>query len=68
MKLAFKFSLFIVFLFPFVDKTLSLTDFEIKKICRKDKRKSICIKNLEVKRSNLQKGNLIEIPVIPYKR
>ena len=26
------------------------------------------IKNLQEKRSNLQKGNLIEIPVLPYKR
>ena len=68
MKLALKLSLFIVVLFSFVDKTLSLTDFQIKKICKKDKRESICIKNLEDKRSNLQKGNLIEIPVIPYQR
>ena len=36
-------------------------------ICAKEKRESKCIKNFEEKRSNLQKGKLIEIPVIPYK-
>ena len=40
----------------------------VKKICKKDKKEINCIKNLKDKRSNLQKGNLIEIPVIPYKR
>ena len=50
------------------DKSFSLTNYEIKKICKKEKRESICIKNLQEKRSKLQKGDLIEIPVIPYKR
>jgi len=68
MKLALKLSLFIVVLFPFVDKTFSLTDYQIKKICKKEKKQLTCKKNLQEKRSNLQKGNLIEIPVIPYKR
>ena len=49
-------------------KSFSLTDYKIRKICEKEKRESICIKNLKEKRSNLKKGNLIEIPVIPYKR
>ncbi len=49
------------------EKSLSITDFQIKKICKKEKRESTCIKNLQEKRSNLQKGNHIEIPVIPYK-
>ena len=50
------------------DKSFSLTDYKIRKICEKEKRESICIKNLKEKRSNYKKGNLIEIPVIPYKR
>ena len=50
------------------EKSLSITDFQIKKICKKEKRELTCIKNLQEKRSNLQKGNYIEIPVIPYKR
>ena len=50
------------------DKSFSLTDYQIKKICRREKSESFCIKNLREKKINLQKGNLIEIPVIPYKR
>ena len=52
----------------FGDKSFSLTDYQIKKFCKKEKRQTTCIKNLQEKKSNLQKGNLIEIPVIPYKR
>ena len=68
MKLAFNFCLTIFVLFIFGDKSYSLTDYQIKKICKNEKRKSTCIKFLEEKRSNLQKGNLIEIPVLPYKK
>ena len=61
--------LFLLFSFLlFCDKSLSLTDYKIKKICKKELKESICIKNLQYKRSILQKGNKIEIPVIPYKR
>ncbi len=59
---------FILILLSFNDKTFSLTDYQIKKICKKERVESICIKNLKEKRSNLQKGDKIEIPVIPYKR
>ena len=68
MKLSLKLSLLIFSLFIIGDKSLSLTDYKIKKICKKEKRESICVKNLQEKRSNLQKGDFIEIPVIPYKR
>ena len=68
MKLAFGLYSIIFVLFLFGDKSFSLTDYQIKKICKNEKRKSTCIKILEEKRSNLQKGNLIEIPVLPYKR
>ncbi len=50
------------------DKSFSLTDYQIKKICKKPRREITCIKNLKEKRSNLQKGNFIEIPVLPYKK
>ena len=49
------------------NRSFSLTDYKIKNICKKEKKKSTCIKVLREKRSNLQKGNLIEIPVVPYK-
>ena len=73
MKLAFTLSLVLISLFTFSDKSFSLTDYQIKKICKKEKkglkeRELNCIKNLIEKRSNLQKGNLIEIPVLPFKR
>ena len=68
MKLALRISLFIFVLLIFGDNSLSLTDYQIKKICKKEKKVSKCIKNLQNKRFNLQEGNLIEIPVIPYKR
>ena len=59
-------SLFTLFLMP--GKSYSLTDYKIKKLCKKEKRVLSCIKNLKEKRSLLQKGEFIEIPVIPYKR
>ncbi|KGG04528.1 hypothetical protein EU99_0345 [Prochlorococcus marinus str. MIT 9321] len=68
MKLAINISLFIFTLLLIDNKSFSLTDNKIKKICETQKRKTICIKILKEKRYNLQKGNLIEIPVIPYKR
>ena len=68
MKLVLNFSMFLLAFFSFSNESLSLTDYQIKRICKREKRVSICIKNLQQKKSNLQEGNLIEIPVIPYKR
>ena len=66
MKYILNLSLFI--LFTFVEKSFSLTNYQITRICKKEKRASTCIKNLREKRDNLEKGNLIKIPVIPYKK
>ena len=68
MKLVLNFSMFLLIFFSFSNESFSLTDFQIKKFCKKEKRVSLCIKNLQEKRSDLQKGKLIEIPVTPYKR
>ena len=68
MRLSFILLLFLISLFKFGDKSFSLTDYQIKKLCKKEKRESTCIKILQDKRSTLQNGGLIEIPVIPYKR
>ena len=71
MKLALKLylTLFALFaLFKFDEKLFALTNYQINKICEKEKRTAFCIKILQEKRNNLQKGNFIEIPVIPYKR
>tara|TARA_A100001035_G_scaffold199322_1_gene159845 strand:- start:199 stop:438 length:240 start_codon:yes stop_codon:yes gene_type:complete len=67
MKLLINLCLFLFSLFLLGEKSFSITDYQIKKICKKEKREFTCIKNLKEKRSNLQKGNHIEIPVIPYK-
>ena len=67
MKLALNLCLTIFVLFIFGEKSFSLTNYQIKKICKNEKRKSKCIKFLEEKRSTLQEGKLIEIPVLPYK-
>ena len=67
MKLALNLSLFLFTSVLLMDESFSLTDYKIRKICEKERRKSICIENLQEKKINLQKGNLIEIPVIPFK-
>ena len=64
MKLALYLCLFA--LFTFNDKTFSLTNYQISKICKKEKRASTCIKKFQEKRDNLKNGDPIEIPVIPY--
>ena len=68
MKVTLNLFLFLFTLFTFVDESISLTDYQIRKLCQKEKRFSSCKKDLLEKRSNLRKGNLIEIPVIPYKK
>ena len=68
MKIALRLSLFLLVLFTIDDKSFSLTDYQIKKICKNERKESTCIKMLRKKRLNLKEGNTIEIPVIPYKR
>ena len=68
MKLVLNLFLFSFAFISFSDKSFSLTNYQIKRFCAKEKRVSLCIKNLREKRSDLQKGKLIEIPETPYKR
>ena len=68
MKLVLNLSMFLLAFYSLSNKSFSLTDYQIKRFCRKERRVSACIKNLKEKRSDLQKGKLIEIPVKPYKR
>ena len=68
MKLGLNFSMFLLAFFSFSNESFSLSDFQIKRFCAKEKRVSLCIKKLQEKRSDLQEGKLIEIPVEPYKR
>ena len=62
------FSMFLLAFFSFSNKSLSLSDYQIKRFCAKENRVSVCIKNLLEKRYDLQKGNVIEIPIKPYRR
>ena len=68
MKFVLNLSLFLFTILFFSEKSNSISDYKIKKICIKEKNKSACIRKFKEKRSNLQEGNLIEIPVIPFKR
>ena len=68
MKLALNFFIFLLAFFSFSNESFSLNNYQIKRFCSKEKSVSLCIKNLQEKRSDLQKGKLIEIPVKPYKR
>ena len=67
MKLALNLFLSLFALFTFDEKTFALTNYQISKICKKEKKISICIKKFKEKRDKLEDGDLIEIPVIPYK-
>ena len=67
MKLVLNFSVFLLAFFSFSNESFSLTNYQIKRFCKKGKRVSLCIKNLQEKRSDLQKGKRIEIPITPYK-
>ena len=68
MKLLLNFSIFLLAFFSFSIKSFTLSNFQIKRFCAKEKRVSLCIKDLEDKRSDLKEGKLIEIPIKPYKR
>ena len=68
MKLILNLSMFVFAFFSLSNESFSLTDFQIKRFCKKEKREILCIKKLQEKRSDLQEGKLIEIPVKSYKR
>ena len=68
MKLVLYLFLFLFSISTFGDKSFSLTDYQIKKICKKQKKRTFCIENLRDKKSTLLKGNVIEIPVLPFRR
>ena len=67
MKLALSLSLFLFALLTLGDESFSASNYKIKTICKAERKKLNCIKNMKDKRSKLEKGNKIEIPVIPYK-
>ena len=60
--------LFLLAFFINENKVSALNDYEIIKICKKERKKTTCIKNLKEKNINLLKGKRIKIPVIQFKR
>ena len=68
MKVAFNLSFFLFSFFLLSNESLSMTDYQIKKICKKERRYISCKKDLQERRSYLDSGYFIEIPVKPYQR
>ena len=68
MKLFFNPILFLIILFLFEKSAYSMSDYSIKKKCQKMPKRTLCIKNLKLKKQNLLQGNRIEIPVIYFKK
>ena len=59
--------LYSLVLFSFENRVYSLSETQIKEICKNKLRRSNCIKNLKLKKLKLLQGKRIEIPVIPFK-
>ena len=68
MKLASIISMTLFSFFLMGEKSFAISNYQIKKICKKEKRESTCIKILKEKKSDLENGKYIEIPVFPYKK
>ena len=67
MKLILNIFLSLIALLMLEERSYARTNYEIKNRCKRYKRELTCIKKLQEKRTKLQKGNFIEIPVIPFK-
>ena len=68
MKLVSIISMTLFSFFLMGEKSFAISNYQIKKICKKEKRESTCIKILKEKKSDLENGKYIEIPVFPYKK
>ena len=50
------------------EAVFSITNFEINKICRRERPQNECIKRLRLNRDLIKKGKPIKIPVKKYKK
>ena len=57
-----------IFFLTFTLNAFSISNNEINKICQKEINKFLCVKRLKINRFKLNRGNPIEIPVIPYEK
>ena len=68
MKFFFNSLLYLLVIFSFENSAYSLSESQIKEICKRKQKRLNCIKNLKLKKLNLIEGKHIEIPVIPFKK
>ena len=68
MKFLINVLLLLVISLLYENKVFSISDYRIKYICRKEKRRTKCINELKIKRLDLIQGKQIEIPGLPFKK
>ena len=68
MKFLTNLILFLIISLIHENKVFALSDYRIKNICRKEKKRTKCINELKIKRLDLIQGKQIEIPVLPFKK
>ena len=67
MKLFFKGFLLVLLSSVLVLENNAISNLQISRICRKERKEKACLKRLKLNRELLFKGKPIEIPVYPYK-
>ena len=67
MKLFFKGFLLVLLSSVLVLENNAISNLQISRICRKERKEKACLKRLKLNRELLDKGKPIEIPVYPYK-
>ena len=67
MKLFFKGFLLVLLSSVLVLENNAMSNLQISRICRKERKEKACLKRLKLNRELLDNGKPIEIPVYPYK-
>ncbi len=67
MKLFFKGFLLVLLSSVLVLENYAISNLQISRICRKERKEKACLKRLKLNRELLDNGKPIEIPVYPYK-
>ena len=67
MKLFFKGFLLVLLSSVLVLENNAISNLQISRICRKERKEKACLKRLKLNRELLDNGKPIDIPVYPYK-
>ena len=67
MKLFFKGFLLVLLSSLLVLEINAISNLQISRICRKERKEKACLKRLKLNRELLDNGKPIDIPVYPYK-